>query len=260
MRKLIKLFYNQLYKHRQPEMVKWWKETEYCRAKVTQSEDGSYVMFLEGEKYPFPGFPRGHLLYGNLSPLKHQIKNQIFNEAWRRLEDGDKEQDIINDIKGPILDRILEIGDGAKLDMLPLEKMCPAVREIHRAWTIASKHTSQEVKMNKLRDVLCFILQEDDGYRFRVQWLTNYFPKRNPKKFFDIALKMMEHAEVVGDMKERIRLLRRVLNLVLTDKTIGTLFDIFVKEVDWKKVKLSKADKYYFRAKHFKVDHPVYDY
>ena len=49
-------------------------------------------------------------------------------------------------------------------------------------------------------------------------------------------------------------------NFVLEDEIVGTLFDIFVKEVDWNKVKLSKADKYYFRAKYFKVDHPVYDY
>ena len=70
----------------------------------------------------------------------------------------------------------------------------------------------------------------------------------------------MEHAEVVGDMKERIALLRRILTVLLKDEVIGALFDTFVKEVDWKKVKLSKIDKYYFRAKYFKVDYPVYDY
>lgn len=243
-------------------MVQWWKQKEAVKAKVTEADDGHYIMWMEGEKYPFPGFPRGHLLFGNLSPLKHRIKNDIFNHAWKRLEDGDNEQDINDEIKGPILDKILAIGHDARHEMLPPDKMCPSVREIHRAWTVAADyvHPEKRDKMLGLRDVMCFILQEDDGYRFRVQWLTNYFPKRNPKKYFDLALKAMEYAEVVGDMKERIRLLRRICNLVFKDEVMGTLFDIFVKEVDWKKVQLSKADKYYFRAKYFKVDYPNYDY
>lgn len=243
-------------------MVQWWKEKESVKAKVTEADDGHYIMWMEGEKYPFPGFPRGHLLYGSLSPLKHQIKNQIFNHAWARLENGDDPQEVANEIKGPILDRILQLGHEARHEMLPPERMVPSVREIHRAWTVAADYVRPDKrhKVLGLRDIMCFILQEDDGYRFRVQWLTNYFPKRNPKKYFDVALKMMEYAEVVGDMKERIRLLRRICNLVLEDEIMGTLFDIFVKEVDWNKVKLSKADKYYFRAKYFKVDYDKYDY
>jgi len=232
------------------------------RAKVTKDEDGHYIMWMEGEKYPFPGFPRGHLLFGSLSPLKHNIKVKIFNHAWERLESGDEPQEIIDEIKGPIFDEILELGENSKYDFLPPEKMVPSVREIHRAWTVAEQYIrpDKRPKMAKIKDILCFILQEDDGYRFRVQWLVNYFPKRNIRKNFDRALKMMEHAEVVGDMKERIRLLRRILNLVLDDEIVGKLFEIFVKEVDWKEVKLTKADKFFFRAKYFKVDYPIFDY
>ena len=38
------------------------------------------------------------------------------------------------------------------------------------------------------------------------------------------------------------------------------MFSRFLKEVNWSKVRLSRADKYFFRAKYFKVDYPEYQY
>jgi len=247
-------------------MVQWWKTGSAIEASLRVAKEGHSEMYLgktrlTGEKYPFPGFPRGSLLYGKLSPLKHQIKNQIFNEAWKRLEDGENEKDIVRDIKGKILDNILLLGRECKLEMLPFEKLSPAVKELHRAWTVTVKGHPQEKKLNDLRDVLCFILQEDDGYRFRAQWLAMFFrPRwwRDSIQSFDFALSMLEHAEVIDDMKERQRLLRRILITVL--KETKPLFEKFIKELDWKKFTLSKADKYYFRGKYFKVDYDKYDY
>ena len=243
-------------------MVSWWKNKESVQAKVTKAPEGHYVMQMEGEPYPFPGFPRGYLLYGELSKLKHNIKNKIFNDAHAMLEAGKSREDVIQSIKGPILDEIVAMGHELRYEFVPETQLNPPVKEIYRAWTEAEKfiRPDKRAKMAMLKEVLCLILQEDDAYRFRVQWLTNYFPKKHYKIAFNIALKMMEHAEVVDDMKERIRLLRRILNLVLEDEVIGTLFDAFVKEVNWKKVQLTKIDKYFFRAKYFKVDYSRYDY
>lgn len=252
-------------------MVKWWITKEAVAAKVTESKDGSLVMMMEGEKYPFPGYPRGHLLYGSLSPLKHEIKNQVFNDIWKKLEEGISHEQAIADIKGDILDRIIELAEPMRYDMLPFERLSPPVKEIWRAWTVVEGTVSPQnaFKLARLKEILCFILQEDDGYRFRVQWLVNFFNpsslwrkalRRKPVDDFKLALEMIEHAEVIGDMKERMRLLRRILLLILEDDKIRTLFDRFCAEVDWNKVKLSKADKYFFRAKYFKVDWPVFDY
>lgn len=259
--KLKKLFYNTLYKYYPPEMVSWWKRKESVKAKITEAPEGHYIMMMEGEKYPFPGFPRGYLLYGKLSKLKHEIKNQVFNETWHLLENSATEEEAIQHIKDA-LDNIFKIGQEMRHYFLPINRLVPPVREIYRAMSKVEEYVRPDKrhKVRLLKEVLCLILQEDDAYRFRVQWLVNYFPKKHYRKAFDLALTMMENAEVIGDMKERIRLLRRILNTALNDKTIGTLFDIFVQEVDWKKVKLTKIDKYYFRAKYFKVDYPIYDY
>lgn len=253
-----KFFYNIWYKHFPPEMVSYWKTKECVRAKVTQAKEGHYIMWMEGEKYPFPGFPRGDLLFGKLSPLKHQIKNKIFNESWALLEEG---KEVNTHIKTK-LDEIIEMFDGFKYDTLPESKLVPAVKELYRAWTVIGGGN----KSQTLKEIMCFILQEDDGYRFRVQWLMGFFSfwqkllKINPVKTFEYALSLLEHAEVIGDMKERQRLLKRVCMEALKDPAISELFTKLFREIDFKKMKLSKADKYFFRAKYFKCDYPNFDY
>ncbi|MCR4307173.1 MAG: hypothetical protein NUV80_01275, partial [Candidatus Berkelbacteria bacterium] len=226
MTKTIQFFYN-LFSTQ--EMVRYWKTSDSVAAKLTQDKDGRYVLQMKGEKYAFPGFPRGSLLYGSLSPLKHKIKNLIFNDSWKKLEEGVSRTETIQDIK-KTLDTIVALSDKSRFDMVPYEKMCPAVQEIYRAWTVVEKTE----KHRKLKECLCFILNEDDGYRFRVQWLTRYFwfwKFRNPIKLFETALSFLEHAEVVGDMKERQRLLKRILMLILEDESIKDLFIRFFKEV-----------------------------
>jgi hypothetical protein len=196
-------------------MVKYWKTKEAAQAKVTTNEDGALVMYIEGEKEPFPGFPRSHVLfgdfrgtgYGPMSVLKHTIKNEIFNESWKLLEEG---KSIDEHIKN-VLPKIFQIADEIKYDMIPPEKMFKGVREIWRAMTVLEEKY-QSKTIGAFKKVICFILSDDDAYRMRVQFLIPIFSMfRNPIENFDIALQELEHAEVISDMKERIRLLRRVL-------------------------------------------------
>lgn len=237
-------------------MVQYWKHRESVPAKITMAEDGSMIMKLDNEEHPLTSYPRGYLLFGTLSKLKHEIKNQVFNESWRKLEEGMNEGKIITDIKNTLHGSIAELADKMRFDMLPPETMCPAVREIHRAWTKVGG--SRDV-----RDYLCLILQEDDSYRYRVQWLATWFGwfmKLNPMKSFEYALTMLEHGEVISDMKERQRLLKRVLMLVLKDENIRGKFIKLFREIDWKKMRLTKGDKFHFRGKYFKVDLDLFEY
>lgn len=255
-------------------MVNYWREQDSIAAIITTNEDGATVMKMgEGDKrelYDFPGFPRGYLLfgsykgrpYGPLSVLKHEIKNQLFNESWSLLEKG---EDISIQFKSK-LDKIYEITKDLEYEMLPPEKMFMGVRELWRAMTVLEKKYP-ESKIGLLKKTLTFIMSEDDAYRFRIFWITEIFnPNKwylrfiNPVKLLKIALQELEHAEMIGDMKERIKLLRTVLIALLKDKKIKKLFLELCREVDWDKLKLSEADKYHFRAKYFKVDWDKFDY
>lgn len=238
-------------------MVRYWKTKESADGKITKGPDGSEIMQIEGEDYPLKNFPRTHLLFGPLSKLKHEIKNQIFNESWYALEGGADPKEVIQNIKTKLFREIPSFYAPMKYDMLPENKLNPVVREIYRAWTKVSPETAV------LRDYLCLILQEDDSYCLRVQWLAEWyglFMKLNPVRSFDFALSMLEHGEVVGDMKERARLLRQVLMLALEDPKIREKFIALFREIRWRKVRLSPGDKYHFRAKYFKVDLKYFDY
>lgn len=224
-------------------MVSWWKYKEAVQAKVTVDENGSYIMWMEGEKYPFPGYPRGHLLYGTLSKLKHEIKNQIFNESWEKLERKEP-LDITEACKN-----VYELATASKYDMMPYEKMAPAVKEVYR-------NLSHPV----WRDVITYIFQEDDAYRWRFQWMIPYISKKDPIGSFDKAMEMLEHADVTEDMKGRVRLVRKVLLELWKDPELAKYWIEFVQNADLDALKLSKADKYFFRAKYFKVDYPHFEY
>src|SRR3990167_5896209 len=213
-----RLFFKIYHRFFNAEMVQYWKYCAAQRARVYTDTDGTTKMDIYGEKYPFPGYPRGHLRL-----------------RWPE---------------------IVALIENARFDMVPPEKMCVAVRELYRAFSeVENRYPSKNILA--LRDCLTFILQEDDGYRFRVQWLVGWFPFFfKPKlKHFDLALSMLEHGEMIEDMKERVVLLRKVLMAILEDAHMKRLCEEFLKEVNWGKVKLSKADRYFFRAKYFKVDY-----
>lgn len=244
-------------------MVSYWKTKEAVEAKVTTAKEGHDIMWMQGEKYPFMGYPRGVLLFGPLSPLKHQIKNKIFNETWKKLDDNASQEEIMSNVRTS-LDEVFTLAEKGRLDMVPYEKLCPPVKELWRSFEVVESKVglSTAIKVRQLKEIMCFILQEDDAYRMRFQWIVKFFSfwRKPTIKDFDRALSMLEQGEMVGDMKERARLLKRVLLYVLNDEGFRECFEILFKEINWKKLKLTKGDKYFFRAKYFKVDWPAYQY
>ena len=275
--KIIRWFFNRLYRIRLPEMVNYWKTGDVARAKLVTLKDGAYAMLIEGEKYPLYGFPRGPVLFGPLSRIKFLSKNLIFNEIWRRLEENQSEEEILkylmNDARLILFSEIQKI----KYDMLPPERLCPAIRELWRGMTAVEgriKNSAERKDFETLKQGLTFFLQEDDAYRFRLQWVARYINpkhplrkifyllKRKPYSFKGEITKLFEfvkHAEITPDMRGRIKLIERILVFFMGSE-FGDRIEEIVKELDWNKIKLSKADTYYFRGKYFKVDFDKWDY
>jgi len=155
------------------EQVRYYKLKSKERAKLIHNEEGALEMKIDGEKYNFPGFPRGHVLMGSLASLKKTMKEVVFNELAKIIP-----------------------------DTIPVEQMCPFVKEVYRVMTMmeqAEVTPDMKSEIRNAKKIVCFFLQEDDAYRFRAQW------------------------------------------------ALGNL--------NVNKCKLSKADKYYFRAKWFKCDY-----
>lgn len=241
-------------------MVSYWKTKQSTMAKVTTGKDGALVMKFEGESEEFPGFPRGYILFAGLSKLKHELKNQIFNEAWAKLEQGLSHEEIIQSIKSKLTGELDQYLGPCRYDMVPPSRMIPVAKEL---WRVLSKMEQQEPKLRFLKETLTFLMNEDDAYRFRFQWFAELLRPRwyhDPLETLKLALEELEQAEIVRDMKDKIKLLKRILLLIMEDPKINQLFQEFCKEVDWNKLKLTKADKYHFRGKWFKVDNQYFEY
>ena len=259
-------------------MVQYWKTGDIARAKLVVLEDNSYAMLIEGEKYPLYGFPRGPVLFGPLAKLKHLGKNLLFNQVWKMLEEKQSEEEITNYVFKVALPVVLEEIRKMKYDMFPPEKLCPAVRELWRAFSVIESRiqdSQSREEFKTLKEGVTFFLQEDDAYRFRVQWAAKYINPKNPwrrmyyfltrKKYsfnkeLESVFEFMGNAEIVPDMKGRAVLIKRVFFFFLQDSSFCQLLEDIVKEINWKKLYLSKADRYYFRGKYFKVDLENFDY
>lgn len=236
-------------------MVSYWMTKELVEAKAVKAPEGHYVMWMEGEKYPFPGFPRGSLLFGQLSKLKHDIKNKIFNTVWAMLEEKKPTAEIRSYLKGA-WQEIFDLFDKNRYDAVPFENLVPPIKEF---WRVMTDLEPMHPDIRKFKEIAAFIFQEDDAYRMRFQWMTKFLPKwfKPLPEDFDYALAQLEHGEVIGDMKERERLFRRIFMFMAQD---STAFREFLRRVNWSKMGLSDGDKYFFRAKYFKVDWPEYEY
>lgn len=248
-------------------MVQYWKNGDVARAKL-MTINGAYAMQIEGEKYPLWGFPRGPVLFGPLMRLKKLSKDLVFNKTWELLDQGIPDKDVVGYVKNFALSEVIKEVEKSKYDFFPEFRMCPAVKELHRALG--------RVGMNDLlKEGICFFFQEDDAYRFRLQWLAGFI---NPKAWWrriyyfitrkeyslkseiDSLFKMLAYAEITPDMRGRAKLVHRIVRLMLEDEEFGELIEKAVKEIDWRKMKLSRADSYYFRGKYFKVDYAKFDY
>ena len=259
-------------------MVRYWKDGDVARAKLVVLQDGAYAMVIEGEKHPLYGFPRGPVLFGPLAKLKYLAKNLIFNETWRLLEEKKSNDDILlylfNDVRPILLNEIR----GIKYDMFPPERLCPAMQELWRGLTVVEegiKVKSLREDFKAFKEGITFFFQEDDAYRFRLQWMAKfinpenkwrklyYIIKRKPYSFKEelkTVFDLIGDAEIVPDMKGREKLIKRIVTFLLDIKETEKLVEDIVKELDWKKIELSKADTYYFRGKFFKVDFENWDY
>lgn len=274
--KIVRWFFNRLYKFKLPEMVQYWKTGDNARAKLVILADGAYAMVIEGEKYPLYGFPRGPVLFGPVARLKYLVKNLIFNQIWELLEEKKTNEEIMSYVKNAAIPEILKEIEKNKYDMFPYERMCPFAKELWRTLTEVEKQIPGDIARQQfeiLKKGITFFLQEDDAYRFRVQWVAKFI---NPKawwrkiwyfgkvysfeKELGAVLNFLENSEIVIDMKLRIKLIKRILFVFLEDKEFGELINKVIKELNWKKLYLSKSDRYFFRGKYFKVDNDKFDY
>jgi len=137
---------------------------------------GEMKLRIKGEKEDLRCFPRHHVLHGPMVELKRRMKNLIIESLAEHIE------------------RTVKYKRSESQWAIPIKELA----RVFDLWIEAEDEPSMRQLVKQLRDPICMLLQEDDAWRFRLQW--------------------------------------------------------FLQHLDMKKVRLDKSDKYYFRAKSFKVD------
>lgn len=136
------------------EAVKYGEEGGKQLAKpVFNKETNSMELQIKDEKYPLRGFPRHHLLHGPLAPLKRYMKNFVIEALVKCI---------------PF--------------KRPDDTLVEPVRELARVFDLmiaAEDEPEQKDLVNKMKDAVCMILEEDDAWRMRMQI---FLEKLNMKK------------------------------------------------------------------------------
>ena len=139
--------------------------------RIEFTPDGQRLTWIKDAKYPMRGVSRSSVLK-LLYPFKKTLKDILTKQL-----------------------------NAALPYEIPQEQLTEPVREIARVFDLlieAEEYEGMKDKWRLIKRGICMFLEEDDAYRYRVQWA--------------------------------------------------------LEKLDKKKIKLTEADKYYFRAKHFKVD------
>lgn len=130
---------------RKIEIAKQLPEHEMRRAEMRINEKGEREMHIEGEKYPLRGFPQESILTGKVEKMKIMVKDLLF---------------LISE---------------ARKETIPDEELTEPVREIARIFNIlieAENAMRMKDRWRMAKRFVCHFLEQDDAYRFRVQWLS----------------------------------------------------------------------------------------
>lgn len=155
---LTRTFFNFWFRFRPPPTVKYWLKSKAAFARVKKHPKGHYQMSVEGEDVEMPGFPRGPVLFSTASKLKHIAKTEIFNAFAKKFEEWKKDYQI---------------------NAVEPDKMVPAVKEVWKTFEyLENMEVTEDMKgrIRLMKEVLCFLLDLDDAYRFRTQmflWLLD---------------------------------------------------------------------------------------
>lgn len=264
---IIKIFFRWFYRVRPPEMVKYGQASKgYARGKIIKAPDGSVQMEIQGEKYPFPGHPRAHvLLNGTLNKMKELMKKYIFHAIFDEIPKGFsdehlnpflkdlwrvftlmEEAEITGDMKSQVRNlkkaTCFFLQESTKLTLklkIMLGVMTKIVKEASPDMFPEEQlcpfvkevwRAITDLKGNKLTETMkkagCYFLQEDDAWRFRSQWA---YERLNRK-------------------------LSKNISIPFDKNDWQATAQFIIGKLDYKKCRLGKVGMYYLRGKWFRPD------
>jgi len=234
------------------------KQDVFPLTKVEFPEEGGILTYMEGQKYPYRGFPYFEFVE-TMDKIKKIVKGMA-SGFYHNIYKGNKVKLLTFLPIAWAIKRLFYAGVYTFYRLIERFKIkpiryCQAMREVHRAFSIERKNESPKTKELRLmlRDLICMVLEFDNAYRFRFQDLMEEFNKENFRKsqikelnrLIDIAISR----EKTQELKDMWTLMKMGLLYLKIDKELEKmLVDIF-SQIDLERVKLTIEDKSYCRPR-----------
>jgi hypothetical protein len=213
---------------------------------------GGILTYMEGQEYPYKGFPYFDFVdrIDTLKKLGRAMLSGIYHsfEGWRRLW-------LIFLI--PTVRQMVWVGIYAYHRFVERYKIkvllhCPAVQELHRSFSVedGNERVKYQTARFMLRDVICMFLEFDNAYRYRFQDIVVELRKENlkkqPIKELNRLLEIMQTREKSQEIFDTWTLAKLGINLYLRlDRKMLKMIQNALLELDLDKIKLDEADKSY---------------
>ena len=227
--------------------------------KVEFPVEGGILTYMEGNEYPYKGFPFAEfvdridtlkkLSRGFVSALFHSFKNKKFllllifiplSVIFRHL------------VRAALYTFYRQV-DRSKLKPI---RYCDAVREIHRIFSGFREFEGEnenELRL-MLRDSICMLLEFDNAYRFRMQDVLIEIDqkklKKKPIKEIVRLFSILQQRELTQEIKDTWTLVKLMISLYLRfDRQLLKIIVDALSQVNKDKLKLSTEDVYYCRKR-----------
>lgn len=226
---------------------------------VEMPDTGGVLTYMEGYDEPYKGFPF-HEFVDKIDTIK-KLSRGVLSSLFHDIKKRNKLQVallvlvpwLFNDLLKGTIYAYHRIIIRFKIKEL---RYCDAVREVYRA--MSQKFPSETIESveirERVRDLLCMVLENDNAYRFRFQDIIVELDKealhRNTSKELVRLLTIMQSREKGQDVKDTWTLLKTFLPMYLfVNKAVKKEIVRLLSGLDVEKVKLSKEDIYYCKPR-----------
>lgn len=233
--------------------------------RVEFPEAGGIHTYMDGQKYPYKGFPYNEFV--ERVDLLKKITRTVLSGMYHELKSKPRVQLLTLVPAAWASKSLVRTGIYVFYRILDRFKMksnryCDAGRELYRAFSLSVEgEGSKELELRlMLRDAICMIIEFDNAYRYRLQdiiaELDQRAVKEQPTKEITRLLEIMQTRERTQELVDTWTLFKLLIKWYLRfDKPMQRIITNVLANIDIGKVKLTPEDEqfcekrkdYYFK-------------
>lgn len=227
--------------------------------RVEFPEEGGMLTYMEGQEYPYRGFP--YYDFVDRIDIFKKTGRAFISGFYHKIKKGGKLRLvtlvpaiwIFRDFFSVGIYVFYRLIDRFKLKTI---RYCRALQEIYRVFSLPRQGENEETTEFRLmlRDLTCMFLEFDNAYRFRVQDIIEELNQinivKNPRKELCRLLDIMSSRELTQEVKDSWTLMKMFVKyyLLLDRRLLKIIVDV-LSRLDVERVKLTIEDKSYCRPR-----------